>query len=809
MNNLFNDLKFGIRTMAKDRAFTLVAIVTLAIALGANTAIFSVVNGILIRKLPFADSDRIVKIKAKYLDLADTTTVFSHPNLIDLAAQTKTLQGVALYVGNGTFVRERDEAEPVMGTLINAEGLRMFGVKPKLGRLFTDADDKPGAPPTIIIGYALWQRVYGGDPHIVGRVGRFGTGGKQRTIIGVMPPGFNFPLGDPIREFYLPMHGEGSPESFSHRDAVFLQSVARLKKGVTLQQAQAELDVIGRRLEAQYPQANTGFRFALIGLQAHEVEQIRPALLLLTAAVFTVLLIGCANVANLLLARAAGRRREIAIRSAVGATRARIVMQLLIESVLLSLVAGAAGLLLAAWGVDVLKALAPGDVPMLDAIGLDATVLGYALALSVATGIIFGLAPALSASKPNLNETLKEGTRGSTEGKSRNRARNALVTAAVALSLVLLAGAGLLLRSFMRVTDVDPGFDYHHTAFIEVSARQDFYKNPAQRVLLTDRIVAALKAIPGVKSAGASDAVPLGPDETSFNFDFVGRPPFPVGQAPSATVCTVTDDFFRTMNIPVKQGRAFNGRDTASSPDMILINEAFARKWFPNQNPVGQKLRLDGYEKTEAEIVGVVRNVVVHDLTEEPQPIIYLSNRQFDARHLYYVVNAANPAALGASMRAAVRGVDGQQPVRSVLTLNDQRGESLRSRRFSLVLLGVLSALAVILAAVGIYSVMSYTVTQRTSEIGIRMALGAGTADVFRLIVGNALKLVGIGVAIGVGVALAATRVMASMMFGVGTNDPLTFVAICTVISSVALLASWLPARRAARVDPLVAIRYD
>ena len=810
MTNLLNDLRFGLRTMAKDRAFTLVAIVTLAVALGANTAIFSVVNGILIRPLPFGDSGRLMKVEGHYHGAATLDPVFSYPNLADLRAQSHAFEGFAIYLGNGSFVRERDEAEPVMGTFINAEGMRMLRVKPQLGRIFTDADDRKGAAPTIIIGDALWKRVYNGDPHIIGRIGHFGTSGKIRTIIGVMPPGFEFPLASARREYWLPLHAEVPPGAIVPRDQVFLQAVARLRKGATLAQARAEAAVISKRLEAQYPASNSGFTFTFEPLQDYLVQDVRPALLLLTAAVFAVLLIGCANVANLLLARAAGRRREIAIRSAIGATRARIVMQLLIESVLLAVVAGACGLLLAAWGVDVLKALAPADVPMLDAVALDTSAVGFALALSVLTGIVFGLAPALTASKPNLNETLKEGTRGSTEGRARNRARKVLVTETIALSLVLLAGAGLLLRSFMHVTGIDPGFNYRDTIYIEVSARQNAYKEAAQQSAFTDRMLAALRAIPGVTAAGASDTMPLGPDESVFTFNIAGRPPAPVGHAPSSTVSVATTGLFRTLDIPLRLGRDFSEHDNASSPRVIVVNEAFARKWFPNQNPIGQRLLMTDLEPpVQREIVGVVGNVKFHDLTEEPPPIVYLTQKQDSTAHLYYAVQAPNAASLGPTLRAAVRQVDREQPVRAVRTMQEQRDISLGARRFNLVLLGMLSALAVILAAVGIYSVMSYTVTQRTSEIGIRMALGAGTSDVFALIVGNALKIVVIGVTIGVVVALIATRVMASMMFGVGTNDPVTFVGICVLIACVALIASWLPARRASRVDPLVAIRYD
>jgi putative ABC transport system permease protein len=810
MTALLQDLRYGIRTMARDRVFTLVAILTLAVALGANTAIFTVVNSILLRPLPFDKPEQILRVYSRNTITGSNDLVLSHPNIEDLRTQSKTLDSVGVFVRTSTFIWESGEPTRATGSLLSSDMFRVLRAKPLLGRTFTPQDDRPGGPPIVLLSYDMWQQTFHGDPAIVGRGVRFGTGNRLRTIVGVMPQGWVFPIESECHDFWTPFHAEMDAADLNHRDAQFIETLARVKDGVTLEQVRAEAEVLGRRIEAQYPAEATGFRYYLTPFHQQLVEGVRPALLLLLGAVALVLLIGCANVANLLLARAAGRRREIAIRSAVGATRGRIVAQLLVESVLLAVIAGACGVLLASWGLDVLKAFAPPSIPRLDTISLDLRVLGFTLGLSVLTGIVFGLAPALAASKTNLNETLKEGTRGSTEGKVRNRIRNVLVTAAIALSLVLLVGAGLLLRSFMRVTGVDPGFDFQNTAFIQVSGRQNVYDTPQKQDAFMMRILDGLRAVPGVRSAGATDMLPLDRNERTWTFQIVGQPRFPAGNEPSATTSIVSPDYFRTMSIPLLRGRDVSNRDLPNTPRVVVINETFARRWFQNQSPVGRKLILRWDEGDEEhEIIGVVGDVHYRDLTSEPAPMLYLAVRQHPQRRMHYIVQVPNATTIGPALRAVVRQIDREQPVLGARTMADVRGQTLATRRFNMILLGALSALALILAAVGIYSLMSYTVTQRTSEIGIRMALGAGTSDVFRLIVGNALKLVGIGVAVGVGVALAATRLMSTLLFGVGANDPVTFTAICATIAAVALVASWVPARRAARVDPLVAIRYD
>ena len=807
MNALLQDLRYGIRTLLKDRAFTAVAVLTLAVALGANSAIFSVVHAVLLRPLPFPDPAAIVAVTSRNSLTGTPVGVLSYPDFIDLRAQTKTFEAVGVMLPTASFVWESGEAERVSGALMTADMFRVLGTKPELGRVFGQTDDRIGATPTIVISHALWKSSFNGDPNIVGRSARFGSAQKMFQIVGVMPESFTFPFGSERADYWMPHGAMVKPDQLTQRGNVAYRGYARLRKGVPLHAAQADAEVISQRIEAANPRDSAGLRFVLAPLQTLLVRDVSRALYLLLGAVALVLLIGCANVANLLLARAATRRREISIRAAVGATRGRIVRQLLVESVLLALLAGILGVLLAAWGIDLLKAIAPRDIPRIDTVSLDLSVLGFTLALSALTGIIFGLAPALSASKADLNETLKEGTRGSTEGRGRNRVRNTLVTATIALSLVLLVGAGLLLRSFIQVTGVDPGFDYRDAVAIDLSVRASITGGDAIGIA-THRLLDALHAVPGVESVAATDSLPLGGSELVYTFRMAGKPPFAVGREPAITTSVVTAGYFKTLRIPVHRGREFTDRDSKSAPKVLIVNEEFARRFYPNEAALGRRLSIEGEpDGNEREIVGVVANIHFKDLAEVAEPMFYVPYDQQPIRYLTYIVRGKNAAALMPALRMALRRADPNQPLLYVRTLEDVRRETLARRQAILVLLGMLSGLALILAAVGIYSLMSYTVTQRTSEIGIRMALGADVRDVLRLVVGNALRLIGAGITTGVVVALIATRVMGSLLYGVGASDPVTFIAICVLLAGVALLASWLPARRAARVDPLVAIR--
>jgi putative ABC transport system permease protein len=806
---LGQDLRYALRTLAKQRGFTAVAILTLAIALGANTAIFSVVNAILLRPLPFSNPERLVELEGVNRLTGNDVGVYSYPNYLDARNQSKTLE-IAAFTRSGAFRMEGSEPELMEGLDATENLFRMLGVRPALGRFYTTAEDRAGGARVVVLSHEIWQRKFLGDRNVIGREIRFGTSGRTRTVIGVLPAGFRFPGGEQERDFIIPFEEGLDAEGRQQRDAIWISVIGKLRPNASLAQANAELDTIARRLEKQYPAENAQLGFRANSMHEQIVGDVRPAVLLLFGAVGVVLLIACANVANLLLARATARHKEISIRAALGASRGRIVTQLLLESVVLASIAGALGLLLAAWGIDVLLALAPEDIPRLSTVSLDTNVLIFSLGLSVLTGVIFGLAPALSASKPDLTEALKDATRGSTVGRKTNRMRSALVIAAVALSLVLLTGAGLLLRSFMNVTGIDPGYDYASTVELRVSPRALAYPEQPQVRLFHERLHAALRALPGVQSVGAASVLPLSPNESVNSFDIVGKPRAEPGREPAAKFVLVTPGFFQTAGIRLLKGRDVNVRDTADTPDVMVVNEAFARRFFPGEEVLGKRILMNRETGATREIVGVVSDVRWTDMATDPPPTMFYAYAQIDsARALSYIVRAPNPAALAPTLRATVRRIDREQPIIAIEPLSATRAESLEARRINLLGLGLLAALALVLAGVGIYSVMSYAVTQRTSEIGIRMALGAEAKDVFRLVLGQSVKLVAIGLAAGVLIALAASRVMRSLLYGVTPTDPWTYAAICLVIGAIALIATYVPAARAARVDPLVAIRYD
>jgi putative ABC transport system permease protein len=806
MSAILQDLRYALRSMSRERGFALVAILTLAFGLGANTAIFSVVNAILLRPLPFGKPDRLLIVGMQNMSRAgDYGFELSYLNIRDLNAQMKTLAGVGGYLVGSTFLAEGREPELLNGAYVSANVLPLLGVRPQLGGFFSEKDDRMGAPAVAVISNDLWVTHFGRDANIIGRKVTFGTAGIRRTIVGVMPPGFKFPADVEKSDYWMPLLPSIGKDNIDERGAVFIDVIGRLRDGVKLAQAQAEAEAVSARLEKQYPKYNTDIRFRLAPMQQIVVRQVKPALVALLAAVGVVLLIACANVANLLLARAASRQREISIRTAVGASRGRIVRQLLVESVVLSVVAGACGLLIATWGVAGLVALAPKEIPRVDTIGVDSTVLAFTALLSVITGIVFGLAPALSASKTDLTESLKEGSRGSTEGRRRNRVRNTLVAAEIALSVLLLTGAGLLLRSFLRLSGVDAGYDYHHAVAVELSARAA-YDNDDKMAELYRRIIAELASLPGVTSAGAVNHLPLGNNENVFNFKIAGQPPAPMGREPHVTTLEVTPNYFHTMKIRLIAGRDFTPHDGSKSAPVIIVSESFARKHFPG-NAIGQHMSLSIDNEDMREVIGVVGDIRFLDLVSDPKPMVYLPQAQITSGRLGIVLRTPDAARVIPEVRAAIKRVDPQQPILRIRTLEDMRSASLENRRFVLILIGALAALALILAAVGIYSIMNYTVTQRTAEIGIRMALGAEPRDVSRLIVGHALRLVGAGIAAGILAAFIATRLIRSLLYGTAPSDPVTFVSICAAIIVTATVASWIPARRAASVDPLVAIR--
>ena len=820
MRTFWNDLRFGLRTLSKSPGFTLVAVLALALGIGANTAIFSVVNAVLLRALPYENSERLVALYTGGNPAVQPSGSLSYPDLLDYRAQTRSLEYVAGYQSVGTVMSAGagDEPERVVGTEVMADLFPALGVRAARGRVFTREEDVEGGPPVIVISDGLWRRRFGADPNAVGREVKLGLSGRSVTVIGVMPPGFKFPADsvDAV-DYYTPFVRENagpSADFMKNRDSYFIPTVAKLRDGASLEQAAAEAATVASRLEAQYPETNTRRRVRVVSLHEDLVGQVRPALLILLGAVGLVLLIACANVANLLLARAATRGREIAVRTALGATRGRVVRQLLTESMILSLAGGAAGLVLAVWGVDAIVKLSPANVPRLAETSIDARVFLFALGVSVLTGVVFGLAPALQASKTDLAESLKEGGRGGSAGGARTRLRAALVVSEVALSLVLLVGAGLLVKSFRQLLSTDPGFSPARVLAVRVALNTKRFADDDSRAAYFREALARINQLPGVEAAGLTRLLPLGPNDIFNTFNIAGRPPFAPGERTGARSYAVSPEYFRVLGVPLRSGRVFREADGRNSQPVIVVNEALARKYFAGQEPVGQHIILDGPDNRPLpprEIVGVVGNVRFQALNDEEAAEYYVPFEQSPASAPEVVVRAKgeDAASLAPAVRAALKAVDANLLIWETRTMDELVGRSVAPQRFNAVLLGLFAGLAVLLAAVGIYGVMSYSVTQRTHEIGIRMALGAGRRDVLRMVVGQGMVLTLVGLGLGLAGALALTRLMSSLLYGVSATDPLVFAAVSLLLAAVALVSCLVPARRATKVDPMVALRYE
>ena len=804
MQTLMQDLRYGARMLLKMPGFTLIAVVTLALGIGANTAIFSVVNTVLLRPLPFKDPERLMMIRETKLPQFPEFSV-APGNFLEWQKQNTVFERMGAI---------RDITYNLIGSgnpeQLNAERVTdgffaMFGVQPQLGRNFLPEENLPGGDNVVLLSHGLWQRRFGGNPDIINQT--ILLSGQRYTVVGIIPATYSF--GRPDTELWTPM--AFTPQQAQEYGGHYLAAVGRLKPGITVEQARTEMSVIANRLAKQYP-ADTGWDVKLTPLLEFTVRSIKPALLVLLAAVAFVLLIACVNVANLLLARAAGRQKEIAIRTALGAGRWRIVRQLLTESVLLSLAGGALGLLLANWGLDLLLKLAPQDLPRISDVSLDGRVLAFSAVATLLTGVIFGLVPALQASKPNLNEVMKDAGRGSTEGGQRQLVRSTLVVLEVASALVLLVGAGLMIKSFWHLRQVDPGFNPNNALAVTVSLPQTKYPKDNQQSAFFQQLLEKVKTLPGVQAVGATNVVPLSGNDFVLAFEIDGRPPLPPGTGQSTNYYSASADYFKAMGIPLRRGRWFTERDTNDTPKVAVINETMAQKIFPNEDPIGKRLTFDDRQKTPAwfEIVGIVGDVKHYGLDQTTTLQTYEpSTQQTFAAMTLVVRTAGDPTSLSAAIRNAVLQLDKEQPVSNLKTLNQFVSTSIVQQQFAMLLLGVFAAVALLLAAVGIYGVLSYAVTQRTSEIGIRLALGAQAKDVLRLVLGQGMKLAGLGVALGLLAALALTSLMKTLLFGVSATDPLTFGLIALLLLSVAFVACWIPARRATKVDPMIALRCE
>jgi len=802
MAGLFQDLRYGARTLMKNPAFTLAAVLTLALGIGANTAIFSVVNAVLLRPLPYEDPERLVMIYETNLAKGWPQFSVSPPNFADWSEQSRVFDGMTGFRGAAFNLTGVAEPERISGMFVSKRFFGMVGVRPLLGRTFTPDEDEPGKENRAVLAYGLWQRRFGGDLGIVGKP--LTLNGDAYTVVGVMPAGFALPRDT---EIWAPLSFR--PGEMKQRGSHYMSVLARLKPGVTLETAQTEMSAIAGRLEKEYPDSNSGWGARVVPLLEQAVAGIRPALLTLLGAVGFVLLIACANVANLLLARAEARRREMAVRAALGAGRPRLIRQLLTECVLLALVGGGLGLLLAVWGIDALRALEPADLPRLKEIRVDLAVLGFTAAASLVTGLIFGLAPAIQISRTDLNVTLREGERGS-GGSSRGRVRGALVVAEIALALVLLIGAGLHLRSLHELQGVDPGFDTANLLTMRVSLPGSKYSAGAQGVSFYRQALERLDGLPGVRSAAAVSSLPLSDYDLIFTFHVEGRPPLPPSEQVSADWHAVSRDYFRTMGIPLVRGRFFTERDDASAPRVAIINETMARRTWPGEDPIGRRISIGIGPEALREVVGVVKDVKQSGLDADIAMQVYEPYPQQAWQSMFFVLRAESvPEDLSASARRAILDVDKDQPVFGIRTMDQILSGATAQRRFNMLLLCLFAAVALALAAVGVYGVIAYSVAQRTHEIGIRMALGAQRRDVLGMVARQGLPLAVMGIASGLAGAAAVTRLMTSLLFGVSATDPATVTATALLMAAVAALACYIPARRATKVDPMTALRCE
>jgi putative ABC transport system permease protein len=807
-------MRFAIRQLRKSPGFAFATILTLALGIGATTAVFSLLNAVLLRPLPFPDPQRLMWVQQADLEPgapANASEPLSYPDFFDWRARTHSVSGMACYRHDRLTLTGSGAPQMLEASVVSAEFFRVLGVRPLLGRDLLPGDERPGAR-VAVLSYALWQSTFGGARDALGRT--VALNGRNHVIVAIMPAGFVFPIQNPAPALWTTLAGDaegGTPPWTAQRGLDSLNVVARLKRGVTPAKARAELSVIARNLAAQYPDTNKQYTAAIVEpMLEHLAGDFRPALGLLFGAVVLVLLIACANVAGLLLASATRRRGEIALRTALGAGGGKIIRQVLMESVFLSLCGGVLGVVVSTWALDALLRYVPSDLPRASQISVDGTVLAFVTAVSLLTGLLFGVAPAWRMSRLDPALALRDGGRSTTAGRGQHRLHNWLVMAETAVGLVLLVGSGLLIRSFVHVLHVDPGFDTRHVLTARLTVPMARYPD-LQRLRFYDRLVEKLKALPGVQSVAAGYPLPLEGGNIGITFQIEGRPTAP-GDAPSEQVAVVTPDFFRTLRIPILSGRAFTPRDGPKGTPVIIVNERFARKYFPGENPIGKHVKADISDDTTPaamrEIVGIAGNVKRRSLTTAAEPIQYLPYAQAIITSPSLAIRTAgDPARLIGALRGALAAEDPDIPLYGVETLEEAASQAAAQSRFQTVLLACFAGMALLLSAIGLYAVLSYLVAQRASEIAVRMALGAQRKDVLGMIVRRGLTLALAGIAVGLAAAMLLTRLMTGMLYGVQPLDPATFAAVAAILLLVSLAASSAPAWRAARLDPMLTLR--
>ena len=809
MDTLLQDIRYAIRMCVRTPGFTAIAVLALALGIGANTAIFTIVNAVLLERLPFREPDRIVSLWEEGAHRPGKNNSVGPANFIRWRERSSSFDAMAAMVDLRANLTGRGDPEEIVAQTVEAPFFPILGVSPLLGRTFTDAENRDPQVAVVILDYDFWQRRFGGDPAIVGQT--IQLNGRPQTVVGVMPQGFRlfvkqFSIAGKPADLWRPYVLPADARDFPGR---YMQAIAQLKPGVSVERAQTELSAIAAALATEFPARNAGWGARVLPLHAQLSGEYRTALMVLSGAVAFVLLIACANVANLLLARGAARQREIAIRSALGAARSRVVRQLLTESFVLALLGGALGLLVAQWGVELLLAITPIDLNTTSTVSLSYPVLLFTATASLLTAIVCGLAPAFEGSRTEVQETLKDGARQVGAGVRHRRLRQTFVVAEIALAVVLLVGAGLMLRSFGALQRVNPGYSTNNILTMRLQLPNTTYRDDEQRIRFFREAISRIQEVPGVQSAGAISYLPLSGLGAGTGFTIEGQPPPPPGRDYVVDVSVCDNGYFKTMNMPLKSGRFFSERETAEKSNVVIVSESLARTYFPQGDALGKRLVIEMTRPTvPTEIIGIVGDVKFRDLTAEPHPTTYWPHPQLAYSGMTFTVRtAAEPLSMAPSVERAIRSLDKDQPVAEVRTMNQWVAKSLAQARFSSTLLTIFANLALALAAIGIYGVMSYAVSQRTSEIGIRLALGATMGDVLTMIVLDGLRLAVFGLSIGVLLALGLSRTIAALLYQTTGTDPVTFAAVIGVLGAAALLASYLPARRASRIPPVEALR--